>query len=95
MRELGSARRTSLEHAILDDSCGCAMGARFMIVALLIAAPVYGWRYHVHVLGAWSAVWRAFAWLFLATGVGKVLGLLLHHWFVRRVQRRLTAASHR
>ena len=95
MREMRSTHWDVIERALLDDSCGCAMGARFMIVALLIAAPSFGWLHHEHVLGAWSAVWRTFAWMFLATGAGKVLGLLLHHRLVRSVKGRLTAAPHR
>ena len=90
-----SALRDALERAVLDDSCGCAMGARFMLVALVVAAPWYGWMYHEHALGGWPAVGRVFACLFLATTAGKVLGLLLHRRLTRRVPRHLTTASRR
>jgi hypothetical protein len=61
------------------------MGARFMVIALMISAPCYGWLYYQHRIGLWSALWHTFVCLFLATGAGKVLGLVLHRWLLRSV----------
>ena len=88
-----SAFRESLENSVLRDSCGCAMGARFMVVALAIAAPYYAVLYRHHEISAWSAVWHTFACLFLVTLVGKTFGLVLHRRLSRGVRRRLVPAS--
>lgn len=80
-----------VQAAVLKDSCGCAMGARFMILALVFAVPYHGFLFYRQELGGWPACWHAFLWVFVATGIGKVTGILLHHLVLRQSNR---ASSH-
>ena len=68
----------SIKQLLLKDSCGCAMGARFMTVGLLISISYYGWIYHQHAITGFAAFWHGFILVFIMGGLGKVTGLLLH-----------------
>jgi len=66
------------------DSCGCAMGAKFMAPGLIAGAIWYGWQFHIGEISLGGAAVRVFAVTFVAMSVGKILGILWH----RRRERR-------
>jgi hypothetical protein len=70
----------------LKDSCGCAMGAKFMLMGVLISIPYYGWMYHRHAIAGFAAFWHGFIFIFIASGLGKVTGLLLHRIVTNEVR---------
>ncbi len=72
-------RRTRLGRRSID-SCGCAMGAKFMAVAFLVAAALYAWQFQSGETSLGGAVMRVLAVTFIATGVGKTFGILRHRW---------------
>src|SRR5437588_574786 len=76
----------AVRQLLLKDSCGCAMGAKFMFMGLLISAPYYGWIYHRHAISGFAAFWHGFLFIFIASGLGKVTGLLLHRMVVNDVR---------
>lgn len=59
----------------LADSCGCAMGAIFMVAGLLIGSVYYGWQVHLVKLTLYSALLHVFVTTFLAAGIGKLVGI--------------------
>jgi hypothetical protein len=61
----------------LGDSCGCAMGARFLAVALVFASAWYAWHWHSSVLSVWAILLRALLWSSLAAVAGKIVGILV------------------
>ena len=67
----------STAHSRWDDNCGCAMGARFLAVALLVSALWYLLHWNARDLSFKTVLARIFLWSFLAAGLGKILGLLL------------------
>jgi hypothetical protein len=69
------------------DRCGCAMGARFMTVGLLVSAAFYGWPWRSPGLAVLSITWRVLAVTFIAAIAGKIVGILLY----RRMQARRRA----
>jgi hypothetical protein len=62
----------------MTDSCGCAMGATFVVAGLLTGSVYYGWQFHSMKLTLLSAFLRVFIATFLAAGVGKIVGISLH-----------------
>lgn len=68
-RLLGTARRNQ------TDACGCAMGARFLAAALIASILWYAWRWQSSGLSVGAVVIRVSAWSFLASGIGKVVGI--------------------
>jgi hypothetical protein len=60
----------------LGDSCGCAMGARFTIVALIASVAWYSWQWHSASLSLGGGLLRVLACAFVAAGVGKLVGIL-------------------
>jgi hypothetical protein len=60
------------------DSCGCALSAKFMVVALAISGIYYGWRFATGDLSSPRLVSRVFLVTFVAAGIGKVIGILRH-----------------
>jgi len=75
------SRRSRLPPGIVrrsaGDSCGCAMGARFMAVALVFSSAWYAWQWHSSMLSIWAILLRVTGWLFLAAMAGKVVGILV------------------
>jgi len=65
------------------DACGCAMGARFLAAALVLASAWYGWAWHLGRLGAGGAVLRVLLCAWVASAAGKALGMAL---FRRRLR---------
>jgi hypothetical protein len=63
--------------AVSADRCGCAMGAKFLAVALVAATAWYAWHWRQSGLTLGSAALRVLAFAFCACVVGKVVGLLL------------------
>jgi hypothetical protein len=74
------ARRSRLHAGIapgsLGDSCGCAMGVRFLAVALVLASTWYVCHWDSLTLSVWAILLRVMAWAFLAAVVGKIVGML-------------------
>jgi hypothetical protein len=62
------------------DSCGCAMGAKFMAPGLLAGATWYGWQFHIGEISLSGAAVRVLAVTFVAMSAGKVFGILRHRW---------------
>jgi hypothetical protein len=67
-----------------EDSCGCAMSARFLLVGLVAALAWYAWRWYETGSSAWSYTWHVLAWSFGAAMVGKILGILSFRYRSRR-----------
>jgi hypothetical protein len=59
------------------DSCGCAMGARFLATALVLASTWYICHWGSWTLSVWAILLRVMAWGFLAAVVGKIVGMLV------------------
>jgi hypothetical protein len=70
----------------LGDSCGCAMGARFLAAALVGSIVWYAWRRHGLMLSVWVIVLRVLLWCVVASVAGKIVGILV---FRSRAQRHL------
>jgi hypothetical protein len=60
------------------DSCGCAMGAKFMAVGLLASAAWCGWQFYAGEISLGGAIVSVLAVSFVATSVGKIVGILRH-----------------
>jgi hypothetical protein len=63
---------------LLDDSCGCATSALFMVAGLLGASLHYGLQFHANGLALAPVALRIVLVTFVAAGTGKVVGLLRH-----------------
>ncbi len=68
----------------MGDSCGCAMGARFLAVALVVASAWYAWYWHSFMLSIWAIVLRVLGWSLLASIVGKIVGILAFRFHQRK-----------
>jgi hypothetical protein len=62
------------------DSCGCAMGAKFMAVSLLASSAWCGWQLYAGGISIGGAIVGVLAVTFVATGVGKTFGIVRHRW---------------
>ncbi len=75
------SRRSRLPASIArrnaGDGCGCAMGARFLAVALIVSCAWYSWQGHVSMLSTGAIALRILGWSFLAALAGKVVGILV------------------
>src|SRR5262245_65778354 len=60
------------------DGCGCAMGAKFMAAGLVARAAWCGWQRYAGGIWLGGAVVRVLAVSFVASGVGKIFGILRH-----------------
>jgi hypothetical protein len=85
----GEARGAQPKALRSADSCGCAMGAKFMIFGLLASAAWYGWQFHAGEVSLRGAVVHVIAVTFAAAGAGKVFGILWHRWDRRTPQTRM------
>lgn len=63
-----------------QDSCGCAMSARFLLAGLVGALAWYAWRWYETGSSAWSYAWHVLAWSFGAALAGKILGILIFRY---------------
>jgi hypothetical protein len=61
---------------VREDSCGCAMGARFTAAALIVLGAWYGWQWHSATMSAGGAVTRVLVGSFVVGGIGKLFGIL-------------------
>lgn len=68
-----------------DDSCGCAMGAKFMVAGLLMGSAYCGWQFFANKLSLSSMVLRIFLGAFLAGGAGKIIGILRYRLRGKRI----------
>ena len=57
------------------DSCGCAMGAKFLAAGLIASVGWYGWQWHTHALAFGAACWRVIVISFAAAVAGKFVGI--------------------
>ena len=73
------------ESARINDSCGCAIGATFMVAGLLASSIYCGWQLHARELSLLSAVLRILVATFLAAGAGKITGILLYQHTGKRI----------
>jgi hypothetical protein len=76
--KLHRPRRVSLPEtgrSDAGDSCGCAMGAKFLAAGLILSILWYAWPGHASSLSVGGIVLRIFLWCFLAAGAGKLVGL--------------------
>lgn len=72
--------------SIKTDHCGCAMGAKFMAAGMLLASVYYGRLCYLSELSVWAMLLKVFIIAFIATGTGKVFGILLYrHQAKKRV----------
>jgi hypothetical protein len=62
------------------DSCGCAMGAKFMGLGLLASSAWCGWQLYAGGISLGGAIVSVLAVTFVATGVGKTFGIVRHRW---------------
>lgn len=83
------APRPSNLQAFGSDSCGCAMGARFLAVGLIASIAWYGWHWLAHGLTIWAFAVRVLLWSFVAACAGKLAGLALYSWRRRRPRVRI------
>lgn len=77
--KLHQLRRLSLPataRSNAGDSCGCAMGAKFLAAGLILSILWYAWLGHASGLSIGGIVLRIFLWCFLAAGAGKLVGLV-------------------
>jgi hypothetical protein len=74
---------------ILKDSCGCAMGARFLFAGLMIAIPYYILMYQQKSIGGTAAFTHAFLFIFIVSGIGKATGLLLYRMMNKRIKQHI------
>lgn len=58
------------------DTCGCAMGARFLAAALLISTVWYVWPWESSHLSVGAVLVRVSLWSLLAAGTGKIVGIV-------------------
>jgi hypothetical protein len=73
-----------IRQSLLKDACGCAMGARFLFIGILTTIPYYWWSYKQQSINGFSAFIHAFIFLFLLSGLGKVIGILLNRLALRK-----------
>lgn len=70
--------------AMSSDSCGCAMSARFMAVALVGAGAYYGWQWHLGERSLLHTGLAVIAWAFGAALAGKLTGITAHRMQLRQ-----------
>ena len=68
----------SIRRAPQGDSCGCAMSARFLGAALVVAMLWYGWSWLLAEISLWGVLWRVIVASFVAAALGKILGMALY-----------------
>lgn len=61
---------------VRGDSCGCAMGARFLAVGLVASILWYVWHFPSSNLSFWAVLLRVLVWSFVAASAGKIVGLI-------------------
>jgi hypothetical protein len=74
----------SISHAIGRDACGCATGAVFLGVALVVTGGWYAWHWEASRLAPWATVGHIIGTSMAAAIVGKVVGILLYQRRSRR-----------
>lgn len=68
------------------DTCGCAMGAKVMLIALIGSVIFFGFQFHHGQLTGRGFAGMVFAATFLGAGVGKLLGIGLYRLRRSRVR---------
>lgn len=72
---VGSAARR--KRGVRGDSCGCAMSAKFLGIALALSVAWYGWHWHSSALSVGSVCWRVALTACAAAAVGKIVGIIV------------------
>ena len=75
------------------DSCGCALGAKFLAAAFVVSSVWYAWQAHTSNLGAGAVGLRIFLWSFLGAMAGKLVGIGVYGWRRQRLQFRRFPSS--
>jgi hypothetical protein len=75
----------------LQGECGCALGARFLIVAILLYLAVWYFLLRPMNPSIWLAIAIGVPALILSVGVGKFTGILMARFRARRLKARLEA----
>lgn len=65
------------------DICGCAMGARFLAVALIGSMAWYGWHWRSSGLSVGGGLLRVMIVSFIAATAGKIVGIIQARLTVR------------
>lgn len=58
-----------------DDSCGCSLGAKFLVAGFILATIWYGWSGGGLRLSIGGITARILVWSFLAACIGKAFGI--------------------
>jgi hypothetical protein len=66
------------------DSCGCAMGTRFLAAALVACTVWYAWHWNALGLSGWAIALHMMMWCLLASGIGKIVGMLTFRFRSRK-----------
>jgi len=63
-----------------SDSCGCALGAKFLVAAFILSSSYYLWQWHKDLILISTLLLRVFVITFLTAGAGKIIGISLFHF---------------
>ena len=75
-RKFAKAKFALGKRGISADTCGCAMGARFLIGSLVAASLWYGFTWHAYGPGIARIALRIVAWSFCGALLGKIIGMI-------------------
>ena len=75
----------------LEGECGCDFGARVFFAALVIYPAVWYWLLRQRLSSLWYAALIGVVVLFLAGGLGKLTGILIARYRLRRAVHSLQA----
>jgi hypothetical protein len=78
-----------------DDSCGCAMGAKFMSAGLAASSAYWFWQVHAGEASLGGALAGVLIVTFAAMGAGKIVGIFRHRYRHRLNARPKLTASMR
>ena len=70
------------------DSCGCATGAIFLGVALLVTGAWHAWHWQEARLTPWGTAAQILGLSIGTAIIGKIVGILLYQQHTRRQKRR-------
>ena len=82
-RGIAAASSGLIPRRVAPDSCGCAMGAKFLGLGLVASIAWYGWHWHASDLSLWSMALRATLTSFAFAAVGKVVGMIAFKMRIR------------
>jgi len=62
------------------DSCGCALSAKFLAVALFVSGGYYSWQFSTGDLSVGGLLMRVALITFVAATIGKLIGIMRYRW---------------